>query len=84
MQDMMKMYGMAGMDPKMFPGNETLVLNVGNELVDYLFRHPQADCAKDFCRQLYDLAALANHPLSPEEMTAFIARSNQIMLALTK
>ena len=84
MQDMMKMYGMAGMDPSMFPSNETLVLNVGNELVDYLFKHPDADRAEDFCHQLYDLAVLANHPLSPEEMTAFIARSNRIMLALAK
>lgn len=84
MQDMMKMYGMAGMDPSMFPSNETLVLNVGNELVDYIFKHPDADRAEDFCHQLYDLAVLANHPLSPEEMTAFIARSNRIMLALAK
>lgn len=84
MQDMMKMYGMAGMDPSMFPSNETLVLNVGNELVDYLFKHPDADRTEDFCHQLYDLAVLANHPLSPEEMTAFIARSNRIMLALAK
>lgn len=84
MQDMMRMYGMTGMDPNMFPSNETLVLNVGNELVDYLLKHPDADQAEDFCRQLYDLAALANHPLSPEEMTAFIARSNRIMLSLAK
>ena len=37
-----------------------------------------------FCEQLYDLAMLAHKPLSPEEMTKFINRSNEIMMELTK
>ncbi len=37
-----------------------------------------------FCEQLYDLAMLAHKPLSPEEMTKFISRSNEIMMELTK
>ncbi len=36
MQEMMKMYGMYGMDPSMFGGNETLVLNANNELVQFV------------------------------------------------
>ena len=36
------------------------------------------------CEQLYDLAQLQNAPLSPEAMTKFIARSNEIMMLLTK
>ena len=36
------------------------------------------------CEQLYDLALLQNAPLSPEAMTKFIARSNEIMMVLTK
>ena len=39
MQDMMKMYNMYGMDPSMFGGNETLVLNVNNKLVQYILDH---------------------------------------------
>ena len=37
-----------------------------------------------FCQQLYDLAVLAHKPLTPEEMTKFIARSNEIMMLLAK
>ena len=37
-----------------------------------------------FCKQLYDLALLSNKPLSSEEMTAFIQRSNDIMMLLAK
>ena len=36
------------------------------------------------CQQLYDLAMMAHKQLSPDEMTQFIARSNQILLALAK
>ena len=33
---------------------------------------------------IYDLAILAHKPLNPEEMTAFVQRSNEIMMLLTK
>ena len=85
MQDMMKMYGMPGMDPNMFGGaQESLTLNANNSLVQYLFEHGDADNAKIICEQLYDLAMLSHQPLEPEAMTKFIARSNKIMEMLTK
>ncbi|GFO85052.1 MULTISPECIES: molecular chaperone HtpG [Anaerostipes] len=85
MQDMMKMYGMPGMDPNMFGGaQESLTLNANNSLVQYLFEHGDADNAKIICEQLYDLAMLSHKPLEPEAMTKFIARSNKIMEMLTK
>ena len=85
MQDMMKMYGMAGMDPNMFGGSqESLTLNANNALVKYLFEHGDADNAQIICEQLYDLAMLSHKPLAPEAMTKFIARSNEIMEMLTK
>lgn len=84
MQDMMKMYGMAGMDPSMFSGDQTLVLNVNNELVTYILEHKDSEHVPVFCEQLYDLALLANSPLTPEAMSKFIKRSNQIMLLLAK
>ena len=46
-----------------------------------------AAAVQDFsllCQQIYDLARIANHPLKPEEMTAFVNRSNQILEFLTK
>ena len=84
MQEMMKMYGMAGMDPNMFGTDATLVLNANHPLVQYVLNNKDGEHTDLFCKQLYDLALLGNKPLSPEEMTAFIARSNEIMMLLTK
>lgn len=84
MQDMMKTYNMYGMDPSMFGGNETLVLNANNPLVKYIFENKDSEHVPMFCKQLYDLAMIANQPLSSEDMTAFIARSNEIMMLLAK
>lgn len=86
MQDMMKMYGMgSGMDPAMFGGQgETLVLNANNNLVKYIFENKDSENVSMFCEQLYDLAALAQRPLSADAMTKFVARSNEIMMLLTK
>ena len=82
MQDMMKMYNMYGMDPSMFGGNETLTLNVSNPLVQYILENKDNEHVPIFCEQLYDLAMLSNQPLAPEAMTAFVKRSNEIMLVL--
>ena len=84
MQDMMKMYNMYGMDPSMFGSEETLVLNANNALVQYILDNQEGEHVPAMCEQLYDLAMLAHKPLSPEEMTKFIARSNELMLLLTK
>ena len=84
MQEMMKMYGMAGMDPAMFGGQATLVLNANHPLVKFVVEHKRSKNAPIICKQLYDLAMLAHKPLSPEEMTAFVQRSNEIMMLLTK
>ena len=84
MQEMMRMYGMAGMDPSMFGGDETLVLNANNKLVQYVLENKDGEHTNMFCEQLYDLAMISHKPLSPEAMTKFIARSNEIMMLLTK
>ncbi len=84
MQDMMKMYNMYGMDPSMFGGNETLTLNVSHPLVAYILEKKEETHVPLFCKQLYDLAMLSNQPLSPEAMTEFVARSNEIMLILAE
>ena len=84
MQDMMKMYG-GGMDMSMFGAEgETLVLNANHPLVTYITEHEDDANTKMICEQLYDLAKLQNAPLSPEAMTKFVARSNDIMLLLAK
>ena len=84
MQEMMKMYGMGGMDASMFGSQATLVLNANHPLVQFLVANKDSKNVSIICKQLYDLAMLAHKPLSPEEMTAFVKRSNDIMMLLTK
>ena len=86
MQDMMKMYSMQGMDMGMGFGKEgeTLILNSNHPLVQYVLDHQDGENVKMICEQLYDLALLQQAPLEPEAMTKFVARSNEIMMLLTK
>ena len=87
MEDMMMQMGMGGMDMSQFKQPGTLILNGQNDLVQYVTEHLEDTDPKDvdmFIEQLYDLAKLANEPLTPEEMGKFIARSNEIMIRLTK
>ena len=83
MQDMMKMYGM---DANMFGDTQTtLVLNANHPLVQYVAEHKEdTENVPVICEQLYDLAMMAHKQLSPDEMTKFITRSNQILMMLTK
>ncbi len=83
MQDMMRMYAANGMDMGAFgKEGETLVLNAGHPLVDYVLSHEEGDATKMICEQLYDLAKLQHGPLEADEMAKFVARSNDIMMKL--
>ena len=83
MQEMMKQYGMIGMDPSMFGGEgETLVLNANHPLVKELLENSHEECFDMICEHLYDMASISHSPLSPERMSAFIKRSNELMLKL--
>ena len=85
MQDMMKMYSMPGMDMSAFGGEgETLILNANHPLVQYITEHQDGENAEMICEQLYDLAKLQHAPLDADAMTKFVARSNDIMMLLTK
>ena len=87
MQDMMRMYamqGMGGMDMSMFSADQTLTLNANNALVQYILNNKDSEHIPMFAEQLYDLALLSNQPLTPDAMTKFVNRSNNIMLLLTK
>jgi molecular chaperone HtpG len=85
MNDMLKMYSSyGGQDPSFFQSEETLTLNANNELVKYILAHEDGENVKMFCEQLYDLAAISNRPLSPDAMTKFVNRSNEIMMLLAK
>ena len=82
MAEMMKMYseaGMGGMGMNFDKNSETLVLNSNNKLVKYALENPEGELTSTICCQLYDLAVLANKPLSAEELTRFVSRSNEIL-----
>jgi molecular chaperone HtpG len=88
MQEMSKMFGGGPLPPGMFEEELTLVLNRNNSLVKTLLaiqneelRRPEVNL---ITQQLYDLAMLSHKPLSPEQMTRFIQRSNQILEMATK
>ncbi len=83
MQEMSAMYGM---DNRTFPSDETLVLNANNNVVKLLLdmKDERKDEAEMICRQVYDLAVMSHKPLSQEEMTEFISRSNKIMELLAE
>lgn len=53
-------------------------------LVKYLAENKESDKAPVICEQLYDLAMMSHKQLSPEEMTRFVQRSNEVLLMLTK
>ena len=84
MAEMMEMYGMSNSMTGMGEQGETLVLNLNNELVQYVMNNTEGENTDMICQQVYDLARLANHPLKPEEMTQFVSRSNKILSILTK
>ena len=44
-----------------------------------ILAEPDAEITPVICEQLYDLALMSYRPLSSEEMTAFLDRSNQIL-----
>ena len=82
MAEMMKMYGMSGMDASMFGNQVTLILNAGNDMVKYIQNNKDSENVPMFCEQLYDLALISHEQLAPEAMTKFIERSNKIMMLL--
>ena len=69
----------------MFGGQETLVLNANHPLVQYPWQRIRNQSnAPVICEQLYDLAMISHKQLSPEEMTKFVKRSNEILMMIAK
>lgn len=84
MQEMMRMYA-SGMGIDEFSKEGlTLVLNANNKLVQFLIEEKDGENVSLICEQLFDLALIQHGPLSPDEMTKFVNRSNKIMMILAK
>ena len=86
MQEMMEAYAnneeFKAMFAQMKP-DETLVLNKNNKLVKALLamtgKEEKKEDASILSHQLYDLALMSYRPLTSDEMTAFIDRSNLLL-----
>ena len=85
MQEMMKMYAAYGMDMgALEEKDQTLVLNAGNDLVKRLLKEDGEEALRmQIAEQLYDMALLSRGGLSQERMTAFIRRSQELMMKLS-
>jgi molecular chaperone HtpG len=84
MQEMMRMYA-SGMGIDEFSKEGlTLVLNANNKLVQFLIEEKDGENVSLICEQLFDLALIQHGPLSPDEMTKFVQRSNKIRMILAK
>jgi len=79
MQEMYRSYGqqMAGM-ANMFQNEFTLVLNSSNELVKKIDELNDDDAGM-VIEHIYDLARISHSPLTGEQMTKFIERSNKLL-----
>ena len=82
MQEMYRSYGQqfAGM-ANMFTDEFTLVVNANNELVTKLPTLDD-DTKKLVINHVYDLAKISHSPLDAEQMSKFIARSNELLKKL--
>ena len=85
LHDMIRLYsgpGMGGM--KGMEAEESLTLNSNNALVRFLLDHSDSEHVPVICRQLYDLARISRGRLEADEMTEFVARSNEVLELLTR
>ncbi|MCL2399577.1 MAG: molecular chaperone HtpG [Defluviitaleaceae bacterium] len=88
MQEMSKAYGGLSGFPGMFDNEESLVLNRTNRLVNTLLGLKDDPDRKEDVNmitcQIYDLAMMSHKPLSNDQMTRFIERSNNILERIAK
>jgi len=78
MQESQRFYGGAGM-ADLFPKQYTLVLNTSSPLIKSLNDMQEGETKSLYLQQVYDLAMLAHTPLKPENMSAFLSRSAELL-----
>ena len=80
---MSEMSGYYGMDETDSLKGANLVLNLTNPVVSSLLAQPE-EKQKVLVNQIYYLAMLAYKKLTPEELSAFIAQSSEILFTYSK
>ncbi len=74
-KEMSRMYGQDFKMPEKF----TLVLNRLNVTVQAIATREPGEATTLICQQMYDLARMAARPLEPDEVSAFLARSQKLL-----
>jgi molecular chaperone HtpG len=74
-KEMSRMYGQEFKMPEKF----TLVLNRLNLTVQSLAAREPNEVTTLICQQMFDLARMAAQPLDPDEVSAFLARSQKLL-----
>ncbi len=82
MQEMSKMFGSMAFNAP--TPSETFVVNSKNELVKKIVEANDGEIKKLLANQVYDMARLSHKTLSGDDMTAFIKRSNELLIKLAK
>ena len=62
----------------------TFVVNSKNELVKKIVESDDNEIKELLAMQVYDMARLSHKTLSGDDMTAFIKRSNELLIKLAK
>ena len=90
---MQEMMAMMQQQQAQFPEEHILLLNTSHPLIQNLMNlsggaivgaeSPSADLANLICHHVYDLALMAQKGFDADGMSAFVARSNQVLTKLT-
>ena len=85
MEDMMKMYSMAGEDTSMmgaFPTDATLILNADSNLIRKLEESGEDAVKEKIAKHIYALCLISQRGLGAEELKEFLADSYDILSML--
>ncbi|MEB3358429.1 MAG: molecular chaperone HtpG [Synechococcales bacterium] len=96
MRRLMDMTAMLQQQAATFPEEHILMVNTAHPLVQNVLElgqssiitgegeSPSAQLATKLCHHIYDLALMAQKSFTPEDMKAFVERSNEVLTQLTK
>lgn len=82
MSDMLEIYGFINptdLNAKKEQAKSTLLVNLNNEIVQFILNSLNDTVTNMVINQLYDLALMSQQALKPEDMEAFINRSESIL-----
>lgn len=82
MADMLEIYGYINptdVTAKKFQSDSTLLVNMNNKIIRYILESGEPTGTRIVVNQLFDLALMSQQALKPEDVEAFICRSESIL-----